>query len=755
MIKDFIVKRFNNANKELRLTQYFASTKFMVLLFILMFIFATLITNIGVNIIDIMIQGLFHGEKPNISILIILKPNFKYYYIYIIAYLIFLFAYIRLVFNIRASYKDIKDGQKGTSRFATIDEIKKQYIKIPEKDIEFDGYGGIPIARDGKFIFIDDSNTNSLLLGITRSGKGEIFVLPMIDIYSRSRLKPSIIISDTKGELTRLSYKMLVERGYDVKVINLLDLNNTNCYNPLQLIIDAYKNDELGEAQLLCKSFTFSLYYNPKSKEPMWENSAMSLVNGLILALCEKCLTKNKDLVGLSEEKLIKIKAEEQKVTLYTVATLLSDLGSENTPAGNALDLYFNALPKESIAKKQYATSKFSEGKTRAGIFTVAMDKLQVFTLEKVAKFTSQNDISLYDVGFGEKPVAVLLIAPDYDKSLHSLNTIFVSQLYYVLSKEASFTVSGKCDRKVKILMDEFGNSPAIDNIATITTECLGRDIEFFFIIQAYSQIEEIYGKGVAKTLEGNCGNHIYLMSSDDETAEKFSKMIGETTITVNSRSGSLFTLEKNQTESLDRRRLLDSSELRRLKPGEVVIVRTMKRTDLNRNKIEQYPIFVHGENSMKYRYEYLKDLFEENITILDLNINNKHTEINLEDLSINLDDEIAEIMHKNYLKQIEEQIKYNAIAQEFQKEYMKKKELESQHRDNNEDEVTLISEGLKRKLRKSVILRGAIGGEGIEELSLINSKEELDRWFNKYADEREHLIIEYKKILRKEGYDE
>ena len=85
----------------------------------------------------------------------------------------------------------------------------------------------------------------------------------------------------------------------------------------------------------------------------------------------------------------------------------------------------------------------------------------------------------------------------------------------------------------------------------------------------------------------------------------------------------------------------------------------------------------------------------------------------------------------------------------------MKKKELESQHRDNNEDEVTLISEGLKRKLRKSVILRGAIGGEGIEELSLINSKEELDRWFNKYADEREHLIIEYKKILREEGYDE
>ena len=755
MIKDFIVKRFNNANKELRLTQYFASTKFMVLLFILMFIFATLITNIGVNIIDIMIMGLFQGVSPNISILILLKPNSKYYYIYIVVYLIFLFAYIRLVFNIRASYKDIKAGQKGTSRFATMEEIDQQYIKVLDKDEEIEGSGGIPIIRDGDYIYIDDGNTNNIIICITRGGKGEIYVLPMVDIFSRSKEKPSLIFNDPKGELTRLSYKMLVERGYEVRVINLLDLDNTSCFNPLQLIIEAYKNDELGEAQLLCKSFTFSLYHNPKSKEPMWENSAMSLVNGLILALCEKCLTKNKDLVGLSEEELIKIKAEEQKVTLYTVATLLSDLGSENTPAGNALDLYFSALPKESIAKKQYATSKFSEGKTRAGIFTVAMDKLQVFTLEKVAKFTSQNDISLYDVGFGEKPVAVLLIAPDYDKSLHSLNTIFVSQLYYVLSKEASFTVSGKCDRKVKILMDEFGNSPAIDNIATITTECLGRDIEFFFIIQAYSQIEEIYGKGVAKTLEGNCGNHIYLMSSDDETAEKFSKMIGETTITVNSRSGSLFTLEKNQTESLDRRRLLDSSELRRLKPGEVVIVRTMKRTDLNRNKIEQYPIFVHGENSMKYRYEYLKDLFEENITILDLNINNKHTEINLEDLSINLDDEIAEIMHKNYLKQIEEQIKYNAIAQEFQEQYMAKKKREEEYKSSNNSECESISEELKRNLRGSSVIKAFISSEGIEELSAINSKEELDKWFNKHADGREHLIAEYKKILRKEGYDE
>ena len=150
-----------------------------------------------------------------------------------------------------------------------------------------------------------------------------------------------------------------------------------------------------------------------------------------------------------------------------------------------------------------------------------------------------------------------------------------------------------------------------------------------------------------------------------------------------------------------------------------------------------------------------MKGAFAEDISILDLSINNRHTEIKLDDLRINLDDEIAEIMHKNYLKQIEEQIKYNAIAQEFQEQYIAKKKREEECKRSNNSECESISEELKRKLRSSLIIKGAIGNEGIEEVSAINSREELDRWFNKYINEREHLIAEYKKILRKEGYDE
>ncbi len=754
MLKELITDKINGVNNKLDITKYFASKNFLIALAITISIIATLLINLGANIVDGMIS-MINGSDFSLSLTTLLKVNFKYIYVYLIIYIICLFAYVKFAINIRASYKDMRNGQKGSDRFATIDEIKEQYVSIPDKELEFEGGGGIPICRDGNRIFIDDSNVNNLIIGITRSGKGEFYVLPMIDIYSRAKLKPSLVFNDPKAELARLSYNMLIERGYDVKVINLLDLYNTSCYNPLQLIIDAYKNDDLGEAQILCKTFTFSIYHNPKSKEPVFENSAMSLVNGLILALCEKFLTKNKDLENLSNEGLKRIKENERKVTLYTVACFLSDLGSENTPAGNSLDLYFNSLPKDSIAKKQYATSKFSEGKTRSSIFTVAMQKLEVFTLEKVAKFTAKNDINLHDIGFGDRPVAVFLIAPDYDKSLHPLNSIFINQMYYVLAKEASFTVEGKCKRRVKIILDEAGNMIAIDNIQTMMTVCLGRGIEITWIIQAYHQLEELYGKGIAQVIEDNCGNQIYLKTGSEETSEKFSKLVGNETIILKSRSGGFLSLDKNQTESLDRRRLLESTELRRLKEGEVVIVRTMKRKDLKGNKIDEYPIYTKGKYSLKHRFKYLEGQFAEGMSIKDIKIGDSHKNIKLDEISINLDDEMADILHNNYVKRIEEELKYNAIAVEIQKRMAADKEKDKVKASGDIGVIyrSRLDKEIILKLKSDKSIRGAVSNDDINKLDYIENLDELKTWINEVVVGKDYLQKPIEKLLKEGGY--
>ncbi|MPQ45042.1 VirD4-like conjugal transfer protein, CD1115 family, partial [Clostridium tarantellae] len=586
----------------------------------------------------------------------------KYPIIYFIAYLITLIILSKIVFNIKASFCSIEEGQKGTSRFACLEELKKQYKAIPESKIEFEGKAGIPISRYEDKILIDESAVNNLIIGTTRSGKGETFVVPTIDIYSRAKIKASLIINDPKGELIAMSKDILEKRGYRVELLNLVQPMNSMSYNPLQLIIDACNEGNYSEAQNLCKTLTYALYYNPNSKDPFWQNSAMSLVNALILALIDDCLKKcnlinedikvlkenlklyyknndieliekNKKIINKLEENKLK---EKSKITLYTVANMLSELGgSKDSFGNNRLDEYFNKLSANSVAKMQYATSKFADGTARGSIFSVAMSELQRFTMDDIAKMTSKNSINLKDIGFkknNNKPVALFMVTPDYDASNHVISSIFVRQLYYVLAKEASLNERGKCDREVIFLLDEFGNMPVIEGMANIITVCLGRGIKFNLIIQAYSQLKKLYGDDY-KTIIGNCGNQIYILTNENETAEEFSKLIGEQTILTYSRAGKILDITKNQTESLDGRRLLKPEELK-LQEGECVVVRVIKRRDIYGNKIIPHPIYNRGETSLKYRYEYLYlDFDNENKSLNTIEVNTLHKEVILEDI--------------------------------------------------------------------------------------------------------------------------
>lgn len=791
-ISNYIDNFFEQKNGELKFSRKLVNKDYAKKIGFALFIIITIvlnlmfeaISNIGFNKSPNLLLGLFHFR-------------FKCILVYLVMYLIVGLIYIRMIFSIRASFKEIDEGQKGTSRFATRKEIDKQYRAIPIARYSYKGSGGVPIARGFKeftlengekklkeVMYIDDSSVNNLIIGTTRSGKGETFVIPLIDIYSRAEKKSALIVNDPKGEIIAMCKETLEERGYDVLMLNLLQPINSMSYNPLELVKQAYKKGDYSEAQLLCKTLTHSLYYKPNVKDPFWQNSAMSLVNALILAICDECIKRG----------------EEEKITLYTVSNMLSELGGKNTPSAdgkkeiNALDEYFKTLPADSVAKSQYATSSFAGGSARGNIFSVAMSELQTYTLEETGKLTSKNSLNFEDIGFHktfklkvivkdkldnidlennkaktidinklnglknkvlgirdiviekvietkednrsfkhktnekeykeqlsledeieqldikqksnfsntdsnlksekaikkekrklqkenlkkeilndvrafnvdgkevtsditvdvsevnfnengeyevyikvplERPKAVFMVTPDYDKSNHILASIFVRQIYYVLAKKASLNDTSKCDREVIFTLDEFGNMPSIEGFANIITVCLGRGIRFNMIIQAYSQLKNLYGED-APTIEGNCGNQIYIMTNEGETAKKFSELLGDKTIITNSRSGEVFSLNKSQTESLDARKLLKSDELMKLKEGETVVVRVIKRQDNERNKIVSYPIYNNDEHSMKYRYEYLYDYFDNQESVFkNIKVKSLHKDINLKDLII------------------------------------------------------------------------------------------------------------------------
>lgn len=670
-------------------------------------------------------DNLFALEDLKISIpSMVFGFNILPIYVYGILLLVSLVIGLFLYYKVRSNYKDLEeDGSKGTSRFTTLKELHQQYKSVPEKGDHYEGGGGVPIARHKDQIFVDDSPVNNLWIGTTRSGKGEMGMFPMIDIYSRAKKQASMILNDPKGELFASSQETLVNRGYHVEVLNLMNPLESMSYQLLQLVIDAYEEGDMAKSEQLTQTISSMFFYDPSAKEKFWQDSASSLCNALILGICEKNIKHNK-----------------HKITMYTVANTLNKLGSEKNidevtgEETSGLDRFFDSLPEGHPARLQYATVKFASGagQTVAGILANAYAKLSIFTLTPIAKMTSKNSFEMKKVGFGKivtgvtkplsrvniyfakgnkvsirtnaeglfvinhdeivnendeikievvdseinlsvfvqkinendgvidyqiieekkdngqgitlnrleyfnKPTAIFMITPDYDSSLHVIASLYVKQLYTELARTASNTKGGKTIREVIFILDEFGNMPTIEDMGTMITVCLGRNIRFNLVIQAYSQLEGKYDKDW-KTIDGNCANTIYILTTDNDTAEIVSKKLGEKTIKSKSRSGSDHSLDKNKTEGVEGRRLLDSTELRQLKEGEMVVIRGIKRQDLKKKRITPYPIFNTKNTAIKYRWEYLSEFFDTSKSINDIDIKCEHNDVELKELLLNFD---------------------------------------------------------------------------------------------------------------------
>ncbi|XZK25335.1 VirD4-like conjugal transfer protein, CD1115 family [Clostridium perfringens] len=790
---------------------------------ILMFAITTVVVTILSNFLSFGIASVINNEK-HYFFQYLVPRLFRYFWLYLIGYTIVGFIYFKMRFTIKASFGEIEKGQKGDMRLATKKEIREQYISVPEKDKFFKGKGGVPVSREGDVIYIDPSDIHVILIGTPRSGKGEGIILVYIDILSRAEDKASLIINDVKGELCGLSKDVLEKRGYEVKVLNLMEMDNSHGYNPLEIIKEAYQEEDFGEAQLRCRTFTHSIYYDKNATDKTWDEASMDVASALILAICEKSLKTNEEKKKLSEDELRYWENEEKKFNLYSVARMLSELGSDETTVGTALDLYFDSLPNTSIAKLQYSTIKFTKSRTRSSLLFSASRKLQIYTYEKIARFTAENDIDLQEIGFfkraekkvkirildevyegdseeylksvlsqkfniddfektkdkvelhnvkdeiviyknqfisdemflenvlasnlknedisdkievnttriywgdagiyemyyevvdnkNSKPTAVFLTIPDSDKSNHSLGTIFISQLYRVLSKKLEQKENGRCDRDIKCILDEFGSMVPIEDLPSKLSVCLGKGISFFMVIQSYQQLKDSYGESYQAILD-NCGMTIYLKTTNSKTANEISEQIGDKTMIINSRNGSVLELNKQITESLDKERVIKYDDLMALEIGENVVIRPMHRKDLKGNPIKPYPIYNTEKTKMKFRYEYLQDTFTGSPSMRNILVKNTHKDIILENIKADFSEEIPELIAVKMDEMIEKQI-LNEIRYEEAK-----RRLQGIRSDKEKSKKEKITDEAREEIRKKyeMLFNNEI-------LSQITSKKEL-----------------------------
>lgn len=340
-------------------------------------------------------------KSGGVSGIVLTSPNpflfnwqeFKWWYL-ISGLLSALFS-LRLAYRMKVNFTPLSNEKiKGSRTFATISELKSEFRSIPEKAGRFAGGGGFPVSRYQSRIFIDDSPVNNLIIGTTRSGKTQIAVVPAIDIYSRAEKQASMIIADPKGELAASAEATLGQRGYDVRIFDLMNFMGLS-YNPLQLVLEAYLRGDKAEAQLLANTLSHILFHDPNAKDKTWENWSIALTNALILAVTIDCCAEAEKCGNEAEKR-----KWYGKINLYSVARLLVDLGETDEKGKSSLDRFFLGRGLNDIARIQYSAVAFAAGKTKGNIYANTNSQLIKFTMEKVAKMTSKNTLHLEGIGF-------------------------------------------------------------------------------------------------------------------------------------------------------------------------------------------------------------------------------------------------------------------------------------------------------------------------------------------------------------------
>lgn len=543
-------------------------------------------------------------------------------------FLVFLFVAmvvdVILVVRIKIAWGEehFNVGQKGRQRFTTPEEIKEQYLEIDPLETRYPGEPGILVARIEDRFYIDTSVVNNLILGITRSGKGELLAKTSIEIYSRAMHQPSMVINDPKLEHYKVFAPVLEQRGYKVFLLNASNPVLSMGFNLLTIAVKYYKKKEYDAAEMVVNSISYSYFNVEKATGDMtyFTNAASDLFAAMSLATIEDALRADEEenAVRLNEWKRLDPKEKrahpfryrndnEKTINLYSMIVNFQELVSVPiTKDGRLtkLDQFFEDRPKTDRARLKYLTTYVSPGKTKSSVFAEMLRELSIFTLQNVARMTAESSLDMEEIGFGKQPVAVFLATPSYDSSLYKLPVIFIRQMYYVLGKLCE-EGKGMCSRQVKIILDEKGNMPPIELMEKMISTGLGQNISFDLYLQNYEQMTDLYGRDVAETIKGNCGNHYYLLTNSEDTAREFSKKLGSRSYIDVQRSGKKLDWDKYFTESVQDRPLLDENDLRVFTEGECVIARTSKRRDLKGKKIRPYPIYNSVENGQYFWYSY------------------------------------------------------------------------------------------------------------------------------------------------------
>lgn len=348
---------------------------------------------------------------------------------------------------------------------------------------------------------------NTLVCGGSGAGKTRFFAKPNL-----CQANSSYVVLDPKGELLRDTGNLLSAKGYDIKVLDLINMEKSHCYNPF-----VYLRSDNDIQRLVTNLFKNTTPKGSQSQDPFWDQAATMLLLALIFYLHYEA------------------PPEEQNFPMVMEMIRAGEVREDDETYKSALDILFERLEMrnpEHIALKYYRSYHSGSGKTLKSIQITLISRLEKFNLESLASITQNDELELWSIG--EKKTAVFAIIPDNDSSFSFLVGMLYTQLFQQLYYQADVIHGGRLPVHVHFLMDEFANVALPDEFDKLLSTMRSREISVSIIIQNLAQLKALFEKQW-ESIVGNCDEFLYLGGNEQSTHEYVSKLLGKETIDTNS----------------------------------------------------------------------------------------------------------------------------------------------------------------------------------------------------------------------------
>ena len=410
--------------------------------------------------------------------------------------LICLAAYGMAVLLYRTNQGRTRDGEEhGSAAWATPASVNAQFAQKES----------IPLTqhvRLGLDTHKHRRSLNVLVIGGSGAAKTRSFVLPNI-----LTANTNYVITDPKSEVLLATGGYLKEQGYDVRVLNLVNLEQSDGYNPFR-----YLRDEKDVLKLVNNLIQSTTPKGSHESDPFWTKAETALLQAIILMLFQEA------------------PEYEQNFSMVMRVLEYAEVREEDEGHVSPLDLLFESIERrkpDSVAVRQYKVFKLAAGKTAKSILVSTAVRLAPFNLPQIQALTDHDDMNLYTLG--EKKVALYAVIPDNDNTFNFLVSLLYAQAFQALYYSADQIHHGPLPRHVRFVLDEFAAMPLPGFTRELAT-MRSRSISASVIIQNMAQIKELY-KDSWETIPGNCDTILYLGGNESSTHKYVSEMLGKATI--------------------------------------------------------------------------------------------------------------------------------------------------------------------------------------------------------------------------------